>query len=92
MKRRFICILIIVIFVGISNVLFAQFDVSIQVQRPSVEASKLTQNFEVPVNLYTGTVNIEIPIYTIKYGDITYPIYLSYHEKNNILHLVSINL
>ena len=79
MKRRFTSYRILIILILISQASFGQFDISTQVQRPSVEASKLTQNIEVPVNLYTGTINIEIPIYTIKYNDITYPIYLSYH-------------
>ena len=77
MKYKNFCCLVIAFCIPLFAV--AQIDVSTQVQRPSVEASKITQNIEVPVNLYTGTVNIEIPIYTIKYGDISYPISLNYH-------------
>ena len=77
MNYKNLCCLIVMFYIPLH--LIAQFDVSTQVQRPSVEASKITQNIEVPVNLYTGTVNIEIPIYTIQYGDISYPINLSYH-------------
>ncbi len=79
MKLKIIHHLTITFFIAISQCVVAQFDISTQIQRPSIEANKLTQNIEVPVNLYTGTVNIEIPIYTIRYNDIIYPIYLSYH-------------
>ena len=74
MKLKIIHHLTITFFIAISQCVVAQFDISTQIQRPSIEANKLTQNIEVPVNLYTGTVNIEIPIYTIRYNDIIYPI------------------
>lgn len=32
-----------------------------------------------PVDLYTGRIDVSIPIYTIKQGNITYPISLNYH-------------
>lgn len=49
------------------------------VQLPSVEAQSLGQFAEIPVNLHTGQLNIDIPLYTIKSGDIELPISLSYH-------------
>ncbi|HEY9006615.1 MAG TPA: hypothetical protein VIM75_10800, partial [Ohtaekwangia sp.] len=47
--------------------------------RPSPEAATLGKYGEIPVSPYTGTPNVNIPLYTIKDGDITVPISLSYH-------------
>jgi len=47
---------------------------------PSPEAAALGKYGEIPVNLYNGTTNISIPIYTIKGRDITLPITMSYHS------------
>jgi hypothetical protein len=48
---------------------------------PSVEASALARYAAYPVNTYTGTPNITIPLYEIKVRDITVPISLSYHAS-----------
>jgi hypothetical protein len=45
----------------------------------SPTASGLGRYFEVPVNMNTGQPQISIPIYTIKTGNITVPIALSYN-------------
>ena len=34
---------------------------------------------EIPVNLFTGTPDISVPIYTVKSGSISFPIVLKYH-------------
>lgn len=47
------------------------------VQSPN--AAALFRYSETPVSLYTGVPNINIPIYTIKEGDIEVPISISYH-------------
>ncbi|ADB38155.1 SGNH/GDSL hydrolase family protein [Spirosoma linguale] len=60
--------------------LWAQFqrpDVSL----PSPNAASLGLYGEVPVSLYTGTPNIDIPLYTIQEGKINVPITLSYHAS-----------
>ncbi|WP_126651439.1 DUF5977 domain-containing protein [Chryseobacterium aureum] len=45
----------------------------------SPDAAALFRYTETPVSLYTGVPNIDIPIYTIKEGDIEIPISISYH-------------
>lgn len=45
----------------------------------SADAAALFRYNETPVSLYTGVPNIDIPIYTIKEGDIQIPISISYH-------------
>jgi len=45
----------------------------------SPDAAALFRYTETPVSLYTGVPNINIPIYTIKEGDIEVPISISYH-------------
>ena len=47
----------------------------------SPEVSTLGKYITMPLNLNTGAANIEIPIYTIQYGDITLPISLSYDSS-----------
>lgn len=48
---------------------------------PSPTASSLGKYAETPVSLYTGTVNIEVPLYEIKVQDFSLPISLSYHSS-----------
>lgn len=45
----------------------------------SPEMAKMIQNIIYPVNYSTGLVDITIPLYEIKCGEITLPISLSYH-------------
>ena len=45
----------------------------------SPDAAALFRYAETPVSLYTGVPNINIPIFTIKEGDIEVPISISYH-------------
>lgn len=45
----------------------------------SPDAAALFRYTETPVSLYTGVPEINIPIYTIKKGDIEVPISISYH-------------
>ena len=76
--KKFIFILIS-IFVTPPIILRAQFDPKPQIQKPSSEAQSLGKFGEIPVDLFTGKVNVSIPIYTIKYHDIEVPISISYH-------------
>jgi len=48
---------------------------------PSPEAASLIKYADIPVSLYTGTPQIEIPLYTLKCGEITIPIYLTYYAS-----------
>src|SRR6478752_3075473 len=45
---------------------------------PSPNAANLGKYVETPVGLFTGTPQINIPIYDIKEGDLNLPISLSY--------------
>lgn len=47
----------------------------------SPNAASLGQYGEIPVSLYTGTPNINIPLYEMTYGDMSVPISLSYHAS-----------
>jgi RHS Repeat. len=44
----------------------------------SPEVSSLMREVQSPVSLSSGTVNVEVPIYTLKHGDIEVPISLAY--------------
>lgn len=59
--------------------LISAIDTRMQVKPPSAEAQSLGSFSEIPVDLYTGTVNISIPIYTVTQNDIQVPVSLSYH-------------
>lgn len=48
---------------------------------PSPEASALFKFSEIPVSLYTGLPNIDIPLFTIESGGVTVPISISYHAR-----------
>ena len=52
---------------------------SVQIMQPSSEAQSLGDFAEIPVDLYTGRTNINIPLFTISHNDIEVPISLSYH-------------
>lgn len=47
----------------------------------SPEMANLVQNIVYPVDYSTGTVNVSIPLYEIKCGNIKLPITLSYHTS-----------
>ena len=59
--------------------LYGSLDPKPQIQKPAPDAQSLGKFGEIPVDLFTGRVNINIPIYTIKYYDIEIPISISYH-------------
>ena len=48
---------------------------------PSPNAAALGKYGEIPVSLYTGTANINIPIYEIKANGLAVPVSLSYHPS-----------
>ena len=47
----------------------------------SADAAALGKYGSIPVSPYTGVPNISIPLYTIKSGDLTLPVSLSYHSS-----------
>ena len=64
--------------------LFLSINVSAQIPVPdsyllSPNAASLGQYGEVPVSLYTGTVQINVPIYEIDYMGHKIPISMTYH-------------
>lgn len=50
---------------------------------PSPNAASLGEYGEVPVSLYNGLPNIQVPIYSMTERDISVPISLSYHADGN---------
>lgn len=61
-----------------STNLFAQLTVVNEPQAPSVQASEMTKYGKQDVNLYTGELSLNIPIYTYRDDDFTIPVSLSY--------------
>ncbi|MBI9033477.1 MAG: hypothetical protein JEZ03_03290 [Bacteroidales bacterium] len=51
------------------------------IMTPSPNASSLGQYGEVPVSLFTGIPNINIPLFNINVGDFNLPIQLNYHAS-----------
>jgi hypothetical protein len=56
----------------------AQTNPSVQILQPSSEAQSLGKFAEIPVDLYTGRTNINIPLFNISYNEIEIPISISY--------------
>lgn len=48
---------------------------------PSPEAANAFKFTEIPVSLYTGLPNIDIPLFEIESGGVTVPISISYHAR-----------
>lgn len=48
---------------------------------PSPEAAAMMRNINIPVSHYTGTANINVPLYTIRTRDMEIPIQLDYHAS-----------
>lgn len=90
MKNRqnsyIIIILLLFVSFGVRNGLNAQSTTTpITITQPQIvpvspEAAAVQKYVCYPVNHSTGLANINIPIYTIKVGDIELPISLSYHS------------
>ncbi|MDR4894417.1 MULTISPECIES: hypothetical protein [unclassified Chryseobacterium] len=47
----------------------------------SPDASQLSKHTDIPTSTHTGTIGIDIPIYTIQVGDFSLPISLKYHAS-----------
>ena len=65
MKR----IVFISAFVIFCHLVYAQYDPTQQVQYASPEASALSRIDEIPVDLYTGRVSFDIPLFQTHQGD-----------------------
>lgn len=52
-----------------------------KVAPPSPEAASVFKFTEIPVSLYTGLPNINIPLFEIESGGVTIPISISYHAR-----------
>jgi len=48
---------------------------------PSPNVSALQKYGEIPVSAYTGIPDISIPIYTVNFRDVSFPISISYHAS-----------
>lgn len=70
----------------ISNLVYAQKNeeipiYNVQISPPSPNAAKLGVYGDVPVGLFSGTLNLTIPIYEIKLPDFVLPITLGYNTS-----------
>lgn len=77
MKRILISIFLLLLIYS-SNI-YSQYDPKPKTTKPSPDALSIGKFGEVPVDLFTGRVNINIPIYVLKEYDIEVPISISYH-------------
>jgi YD repeat-containing protein len=53
----------------------------VSVVRPSPNVQAMQKYGDIPISAYNGIPNISVPIYTIKFRDITVPVSLSYHAS-----------
>lgn len=66
---------------GYSQEHLTSYEVQLQEKTPpSPNAGSINRYIDFPVNMATGVPNIQIPIYSIKSGNISIPIVLSYHS------------
>jgi len=76
--KRILKNIILLLLIYSSNI-YSQYDPKPKTTKPSPDALSIGKFGEVPVDLFTGRVNINIPIYTIKEYDIEIPVSISYH-------------
>lgn len=78
-KYTYLCLLLAIAFplYAEDNKLYT--DPRLQIIQPSQEAQSLGKFSEIPVDLYTGRTNINIPLLTISHNGIEVPVSLSYH-------------
>ena len=83
MKNHRKYLLLVVLLIGCIPLLAvgnkAQTNPAVQISQPSSNAQSLGDFAEIPVDLYTGRTNINIPLFTITHNDIEVPVSLSYH-------------
>lgn len=67
------------IFIGFSSFCHSQLDKTIhEMTKPSPEVASLGKYGELPINHYTGTANIEVPLHEIDFDGLKIPISLNY--------------
>ncbi len=86
MKTNIKKVFFVFLFIHSFNFLEAQSDAQFVAAMPNIlpttpEISGLLRYLEYPVNLYTGLVDISIPLYEIKTKDFVVPITLKYHSS-----------
>lgn len=52
-----------------------------EITPPSPEAAAMMRSINIPVSHYTGTANINVPLYTIRTRDLELPVQLNYHAS-----------
>lgn len=75
MKNKIYTLLLIIFFITISQ---GQTNTDLRPTVKSPEVNKFEQYMNMPVNLVSGTPQVNIPIYTLEYGGMTLPISLEY--------------
>ncbi|MDO9155121.1 MAG: hypothetical protein Q7U47_15665 [Paludibacter sp.] len=70
--------ILLFILLSISLRMFSQYDPKPNLIPPSADALSLGKFGDIQTNLFTGRVNINIPLHTIKEHDITVPVSMSY--------------
>jgi hypothetical protein len=79
MKKNIFCILLLN-----TCIVFGQSGVDINYQKPSAilpQVAEIMKYTDYPTDLFSGLVNINIPLYILVDGDITLPISISYHAS-----------
>lgn len=74
-------IIILIVYLNCIFVLHAQNEYFVVNSPHSPEAASFTRYMELPVSLYTGTLDISIPVYNLQVDDVSIPITLSYHNS-----------
>jgi YD repeat-containing protein len=67
--------------IALFNTAFSQAPTLAKVVPPSPNMQAFQKYGNIPVSNYTGLPNISIPLFTIKYRDISYPLSISYHAS-----------
>lgn len=80
-KKFFVGVLLVIMF-GTSQ----SFGQDMNFTFPSPESSLLVRGVMNPVNLNTGVVNVQVPLFSIQEGGLNLPVYLSYQTSGIKLH------
>jgi len=78
MKKNFYIVLILLL---CASHIISQADFG----RVTPQTADFMECAEIPVNLYIGRINYEVPIFTVKTADFSMPISLCYETHKNII-------
>lgn len=87
MKNIYFKIILLVLFLGLSNNIFSQtvdltdYNTDVKVIPPSPEANALGTFGTIPVGLHSGTIQYSIPLYTVQGINLSVPISLNYNTN-----------